>query len=730
MNRLTSLVPLSGLIFAERAGAVLATLAVVFLVFFAGYLYDRIRETDSRPLGVVAPVGASMAGVGLLVSASTTWVLTDGPTHYSPSGAQVINALGYDAVLPIIAGLIVFAIATRIAVLRERWSGSQAGLDPHRVRAHLGEPIVRRRPGRGGRLERGRGGARHRSLASTATRARQPGRRSGMMRFRLATVVALVGAAALALPAMALGMAAPTQFTPTGQQQVYTVPSGVLLEGVVAVGGWGGSTDPQPPALQGIFAEGATLQGYLATRPGQTLYAEVGQSGTAGGGSTFGGGGAAGAPPPGVPNCTLAGSDMSVPCSGPWAGSGGGASDIRTCSELAASCSGGVTSAASRLIVAAGGGGEGGGGLGGNGAGCDNPGYKGGEGQNYQLPTASLSGPAAINTDAGIVVPGFAGGAEASVMTVDGSTNAAMGTTAAGAGGVRTGCTVGTPPNTVFYSGSVAGTAGSASNGGAGGNASGLGPCCGSPSFAPGGGGGGGGGYLGGGGGATGMGTCSGCNGNGGTGAGGAAGSSFASNSIEYPEVVQAYNTGDVFIEFVPVIEIDTPANGAVYSPGQVVDANWSCGYSSSTALGCSSGTTGTVPSGSPINTTPGTHTFTVQSTVNNSGGSHPISATVTYTVKAGGGKPAAAKITKAVISSRHHRAKFKFKSTAAGATGFQCALSKKPKDEHNKAKPRYRSCTSPETYKHLKAGHYTFLVRVVSGGIAGTAASKRFKIS
>jgi len=153
MNRLTRLVPLSGLIFAallvatfpgptepnakangvrvisffaahrtaERTGAVLFTLATVFLVFFAGYLYSRIRKTESSALGVVALVGAGIAGVGLLVSASTTWVLTDAPTHYSPSGAQVINALGNDTVLPVLAGVIVFAIATGIAVVRERW---------------------------------------------------------------------------------------------------------------------------------------------------------------------------------------------------------------------------------------------------------------------------------------------------------------------------------------------------------------------------------------------------------------------------------------------------------------------------------------------------------------------------------------------------------------------------------------------------------------------------------
>jgi hypothetical protein len=539
------------------------------------------------------------------------------------------------------------------------------------------------------------------------------------MRFRLVAVLAVATAAALALPTAAFAIAAPTQFAPTGGQQVYTVPSGVLLEGVVAVGGWGGSTDPQPPASNNIFAAGATLQGYLATSPGETLYAEVGQSGTAGGGPTFGGGGAAGTPPPGVPNCMLGGSDMSVPCSGPWAGSGGGASDVRTCSELAASCSAGGTSADSRLLVAAGGGGEGGQGLNGNGAGCDNGRDAGGEGQNGQLPSASPAGPAAITTAAGIVIPGFAGGNLAAVTTVDGSTNAAMGTTAGGAGGVRTGCTV----NMVSYAGSVAGSSGSGSGGGAGGNASSLSPCCGGQdSFAPGGGGGGGGGYFGGGGGATGMGTCSPtpC-GNGGTGQGGAAGSSFVSKAIENPEIVQLYNTGDVFIEFVPVIEIDAPANGAVYAPGQVVDASWSCGYSYSTTLGASS-CTGTDASGSPISTTPGTHTFIVTGDDN---ARQPLSVTVTYTVKAG--TPPAAKIAKAVISSEHHSAKFSFR--AAGATGFQCALSQKPKGKDKRAKPKYSSCTSPKRYKHLKAGSYTFFVRAVSGGTTGTASKKSFKI-
>jgi hypothetical protein len=278
-----------------------------------------------------------------------------------------------------------------------------------------------------------------------------------------------------------------------------------------------------------------------------------------------------------------------------------------------------------------------------------------------------------------------------------------MGATAAGAGGSFTGCTV----NDVALSGSSPGQAGSGADGGAGGAASGFSVCCGIAPGSPlgGAGGGGGGGYFGGGGGATGASTCSPtpCAGHT-SGEGGGAGSSFVSDAIEYPTFTFATAVGDVFIEFWPVIEIDTPANGAVYSPGQVVNASWVCASYSSGPGGCNS-SSGTVPSGSPINATPGTHTFTVNGKVNVTGnGSQPVSATVTYTVKAATVKPPKARITKTVISSKHHSAKFTFSVT--GATG------------------------SPKAYKHLKAARYTFYVRAASSGTAGTAASKSFTIS
>ena len=85
-------------------------------------------------------------------------------------------------------------------------------------------------------------------------------------------------------------------------------------------------------------------------------------------------------------------------------------------------------------------------------------------------------------------------------------------------------------------------------------------------------------------------------------------------------------------------------------------------------------------------------------------------------------GKPNT-RITKARISSRKHRARFTFRSVG-NATGLQCELKRK----HKRAK--FRRCRSPKTYKHLKAGKYTFEVRAVGpAGRDPTPAKKTFRI-
>jgi len=538
------------------------------------------------------------------------------------------------------------------------------------------------------------------------------------MRFRL--VFVLVSVAALVLPAAASAISAPTTLGYTGGEQAYVVPSGVVVVGVAVQGAWGGEDND-------VGQQGEGITGYLTVVPGQTLFAEVGQNGGYGGGASFGGGGAAGTPPP-----TISGG------LGEFASAGGGASDVRTCSMNAASCPGGGSSLGSRLIVAAGGGGFGGGGNG-NSPTCSGPDGPG-TADNHQtnLPNALPGGPAPVSTAAGIVIPGYASDEHSSVMTINGTTDAAFGSSTAGAGGVLAGCSAGGGNPTITYSNSVTGSPGAGPNGGTGGDASGLPPfsgggCTGTECADAGPGGGGGGGYFGGGGGATGYNTCletqtsppgsESCN-DAGSGQGGAGGSSFAANQVLFPRAPGVLaNTRDVFIKFVPAIEITTPANGAVYAPGQSVSASWSCGYDGATALGPGSNCTGTVASESPISTTPGTHTFTVAGKVNNDS-SQVLTATVTYTVSSGRratSPPHSAKILKAKINKKKHEATFTFRASGT-VTGFDCALvppTKKGK-HHKKTKVNLSACRSPKTYKHLKQGKYTFEVKAFNS--AGTS--------
>ena len=58
-------------------------------------------------------------------------------------------------------------------------------------------------------------------------------------------------------------------------------------------------------------------------------------------------------------------------------------------------------------------------------------------------------------------------------------------------------------------------------------------------------------------------------------------------------------------------------------------------------------------------------------------------------------------------------------------ATGFQCRLKRKGHGAKD-----FRKCSSPKTYKHLKAGRYTFTVRANGpGGKDPSPAKKNFKI-
>jgi len=370
----------------------------------------------------------------------------------------------------------------------------------------------------------------------------------------------------------------PTQFTYTGGEQSYVVPSGVTLVTVNAIGAAGG---PGPIGAGGV---GETVTGYLPVTPGKTLYTEVGQTGSAGGGGSFGGGGAAGTQSGGVAN----------------AASGGGASDVQTCSETAPTCPGGATSSASRLIVAGGGGG-GGGTASSEEDVCDVGSGAGG-----------ANGSGIVSTHRGSFILGNHNGDIAPSIPAGGGTN-----TAPGGGGQPGNCTLGVRT----WGGSTPGVAGNGPLGGSGGNATGI----------AGGGGGGGGGYFGGGSGGSGQ-ICTsvspGCASSDADGSGGAGGSSFVS-----PKALIASSTfigGAVAppsVTYTPEMQISSPANGATYVQGTQVDASFTC--DASLLIGC----TGTVATGLPFNTsTVGSHTFVVRSMIS-ANGTHTVKGTVTYTV-------------------------------------------------------------------------------------------------
>jgi len=259
------------------------------------------------------------------------------------------------------------------------------------------------------------------------------------------------------LAASASAFAASQTFAPTGgAEQQFTVPEGVTQVEVTAVGGAGQPGTECEPEGAGAGGAGAKVTAHLPVSAGETLYVDFGE-------------GAIGGQPKAEPE-----SETETTCPIGTAGSGGGASDVRTAAG----------SLASRLIVAGGGGG------GGDGFGQEEESTEafiatGGAGGSAGL-TAGSGSPGSSN-DASLSPPG---GGEGGGQSAGGE---------GGAGGTELG-----PADGLGGSGILG-------QGGAGS----------SPAIGFGGGGGGGGGYYGGGGGGSGF----------AAGGGGGAGSSFISPS-------------------------------------------------------------------------------------------------------------------------------------------------------------------------------------------------------
>lgn len=405
-------------------------------------------------------------------------------------------------------------------------------------------------------------------------------------------VMVVIAAAALGLwVAQAEGVTLPSGCTQAGTtvtctytsgSTTFTVPGGVTLVHVVAVGGEGAASSG---GAAGGY--GAVVSGDLTVTPTSTLTAVVAGNGSGGTGGANGGGAGT--------TSSYEGTAIS--------GGGGGASDVRATSD----------EPASRLLVAAGGGGGGNlgdtaegeptvaGGAGGAGA------AMGGNGTAFAADGGTAEpghgGSAATGSSGG---PGGTGGTSASPYTFAGCAGAA-GTTNGGTGSIVTGGCA---------SGGGGGGGGGLAGGGAGGSG-GVGNTTpdmyGQFAVTAGYGGGGGGSNL------------------------VPTGGSTATDTSGTPSVAISY-TVPGGAPAAPAAAIAVPANGASFAAGQAVTTSFVCTEGSGgpgiTSCVDQSGR----PSGSTLDTaTPGSHTLTVTAT---SGDGQATMATSSYTVTPATGSP------------------------------------------------------------------------------------------
>jgi hypothetical protein len=166
-----------------------------------------------------------------------------------------------------------------------------------------------------------------------------------------------------------------------------------------------------------------------------------------------------------------------------------------------------------------------------------------------------------------------------------------------------------------------------------------------------------------------------------------------------------------------PTISFVAPANGATYTQGQAVSANYSCiPGEGATIESC----IGPVANGAAIDTsTVGPHTFSVDAE-DKSKGTTTQSVSYTVVAKAGTPQPTPPRVPQTVLGSHPKKTikttkkkvnvKFGFSSDVAGAT-FNCKLDK----------GLFVPCTSPRTY-NVKVGKHKFSVQAFNP--AGTDSS------
>jgi hypothetical protein len=133
-----------------QISAALITLAVLLLIFFAGYLRRELRQAEGEGgvLSLVAFSGALVLAVGAAFDATIGFAMADAADHVQPAQLQTLQVLWDNDFLPIALGTEVLMLAAGLSIVRHRalapWMGWAAivlavlGLTPAGFVAFLG----------------------------------------------------------------------------------------------------------------------------------------------------------------------------------------------------------------------------------------------------------------------------------------------------------------------------------------------------------------------------------------------------------------------------------------------------------------------------------------------------------------------------------------------------------------------------------------------------------------
>lgn len=101
-------------------GAVLSTVAALFLVFFANHLRRVFAEAGSATVSATVLVGGAIIAVGAAFDATILIAIAEAADEIDATSVQTLQALWDNDFLPVALGVQVFLISSGIAAIRTR----------------------------------------------------------------------------------------------------------------------------------------------------------------------------------------------------------------------------------------------------------------------------------------------------------------------------------------------------------------------------------------------------------------------------------------------------------------------------------------------------------------------------------------------------------------------------------------------------------------------------------